>query len=283
MKKVRVKTGKLKQIAIVLWCDQDQEIKDLYYYSLRSGIVEEAKILGYESQLYYDGDPFNFKNISGIVAIGHRQYSRARLNELQQANKPLVFVDADTLNEGYPCVISDFHTSIKTVIDHFLKHQQTSIGMLAGELAEQYDKSNLADFRFQDYKRYLTSLDLFDLDKVYVGKFTPDSGYAAMKKAIAKGQLPQALVVANDAMAIGALKALREKQLKVPEDLSIISFNDTTAAEFANPSLSSVRVNTNDMGKMGMQVLQTIIENEFEDPFKVVLPTKLILRESSLN
>ena len=69
----------------------------------------------------------------------------------------------------------------------------------------------------------------------------------------------------------------------IPEDVSIISFNDTTAAEFANPSLSSVHVDTHEMGRMGMNVLQNNINDDFKQAYKVTLKTKLILRESSLN
>ncbi|OXC23911.1 hypothetical protein AYP82_05540 [Lactobacillus crispatus] len=84
-------------------------------------------------------------------------------------------------------------------------------------------------------------------------------------------------------MAIGALKALREANILIPNDVSVISFNDTTAAKFANPALSSVHVDTHVMGTMGKQVLQQVITNEKVTPYKVVFKTSLVLRESSLN
>ena len=65
--------------------------------------------------------------------------------------------------------------------------------------------------------------------------------------------------------------------------MSVISFNDTTAAKFANPALSSVHVDTHAMGAMGMQVLQQILNSDQMTPYKVVFKTTLILRESSLN
>lgn len=169
------------------------------------------------------------------------------------------------------------------MIDHFLNHGQTKIGMLAGDLYDNFDKDNLIDFRFQGYKKYMLSKKLYDVNNVYVGKFTPDSGYLATQKMIRDNNIPTALVISNEAMAIGALKAFREANIKVPEDVSIISFNDTTAAEFANPSLSSVHVNTQEMGRAGMKILQDLLSDDVKVPYKIVMDTNLVLRESSVN
>lgn len=276
---------KLKKIGVVLWCDAVQEIKDLYYYSIRNGIENGASLQNYQSQVIYDGQSLELlADCVGIIVIGYQQYSQKRLQAIFSYKKPMIFVDADTLDPGYSCVVPDFHACTRQVIDHFLKRGQKDIGMLAGDLSSNYDKENLIDFRFQDFKNYLTQLGLFNLDNVFVGQFTPESGYNALNDALDKNKkLPQALVVANDAMAIGALKALRQHHLRVPEDVSLISFNDTTAAEFANPALSSVHVDTNEMGKLSVCVLENIIENDFKEAFKTVVKTKVILRESSIN
>ncbi|WP_297815289.1 LacI family DNA-binding transcriptional regulator [uncultured Lactobacillus sp.] len=276
---------RLKKIGVVLWCDADQEIKDLYYYSIRNGIQQAGAALNYETIIVYDRDSLaGLADCVGIIVIGHQQYSKKRLDEIKSYQKTMIFVDENTLDQGYSCIVSDFHACMKEIIDHFLEHNQKKIGMLAGDLASDYDKNNLIDFRFQDFKSYMTQLGLFNLDNVFVGKFTPESGYQAIKEVLDQGvKLPQALVVANDAMAIGALKVLRENNIKVPEDVSLISFNDTTAAEFANPALSSVHVDTNEMGKLAVCVLQNLIDNDFKEPFKVVVNTKVILRESSIN
>ena len=276
---------KAKSIAIVLWSDQSQEIKDLYYYSIRTGIEDQAASLGYNTKIYYVTDELtDIDKQVGIIVIGHRQYSKSRLSEIEKTNKPLVFIDADTLANDHFCVVSDFHTSIREVINHFLDQNQRKIGMLAGDLSDVYDKENLVDFRFYDYKNYMKELGLYDPEKVIVGKFTPETGYEAIKKYLQPGkEIPEDLVVANDAMAIGALKAFREENIKVPEDISLISFNDTTAAEFSNPSLSSVHVDTNEMGRLGMNVLQNILTEDMKEVYKITLKTKLILRESSIN
>lgn len=280
-----IRRKKNKVIAVILWYRPEQEIKDTYYYSIRNGIEQQARTFGYTVQNFYHGDNLDaIQKAEGIIVVGSNQYTSDELKKIKSFKKQVVFVGRDTLNEDDCCVVSDFHPSIKEIIDHFMAKGQKDIGMLAGDLYDDYDKDNLIDFRFQDFKAYATKLGIFDLNKIFVGKFTPETGYEAIKKALAAGiKMPAGLVAANDAMAIGALKALREADIKVPEDVSIISFNDTTAAQFANPSLSSVHVATHEMGSMGMRILQDLLVNNQQTPYKVVLKTKLILRESSLN
>lgn len=284
-KGTRKKRSKNKFIAVVLWYRPEQEIKDTYYYSIRLGINEQARIYGYTTRVFYQGDAWtDLVKAEGIIVIGSNQLTAIQLKEIKSFRRPLVFVGRNTLAEGYCCVYSDFHLSIKDIVDHFIKMGQKDIGMLVGDLNDDYDKENLIDFRFQDFEFYARKLGLFDLSKIFVGKFTPESGYDVVKKAIDLGKkMPAGLIVANDAMAIGVLKALREANLSVPNDVSVISFNDTTAAKFANPALSSVHVDTHAMGAMGIQVLQQILNSDQMTPYKVVFKTTLILRESSLN
>lgn len=284
-KGVRKKRSQNKFIAIVLWYRPEQEIKDTYYYSIRMGINEQARAYGYATKVFYQGDAWaNLAKAEGIIVVGSNQFTDTQLKKIKDFKQPLVFVGRNALAEGYCCVYSDFHLSVKDIVDHFIKMGQKDIGMLAGDLDDDYDKENLIDFRFQDFEFYARKLGLFDLSKIFVGKFTPESGYEAIKMAIDAGEkMPVGLIVANDAMALGALKALRKANISVPNDVSVISFNDTTAAKFANPALSSVHVDTHAMGVMGMQALQQVLNNDQMTPYKVVFKTNLILRESSLN
>lgn len=274
-----------KLIALILWYSPEQEIKDTFYFSIRSGIKEEAQLLGYQVTTIYRGDALNeLVRVEGVIVVGFNQYTKKRLQEIAAYHKPIVFVAGDALTKGYCSVIPDFHASIAQIVTHFRRHGQKTIGMLAGDLRKNFDPQQLIDFRFQDFKRNYAASGLYDPHFIYVGSFTPESGYQAIKQAIAKHQkLPQGLIVANDAMAIGALKALREASLRIPQDISIISFNDTSAAEFANPSLSSVHVDTHEMGQLGVKVLRDQINDDLKTPFRLMLKTKLILRESSIN
>src|SRR5699024_8922841 len=217
------------------------------------GINEQARIVSYDTKVFYQSDAWlDLTKAEGIIVIGSNQFTDHQLKKLKAFKRQLVFVGRNTLAEGYCCVYSDFHLSVKEIVDHFIKMGQKDIGMLAGELNDEDDNEDLIDFRFQDFEFYARKLGLFDSSKIFVGKFTSESGYEVIKQAIeADKKIPDGLIVANDAMAIGALKALREANILIRNDVSVISFNYTHAAKFANDALSSLPVNTYVFGTVG--------------------------------
>ena len=85
--------------------------------------------------------------------------------------------------------------------------------------------------------------------RIIEANFSVESGYQAVKKYLKTNeQIPDALFAANDALAIGALKAIQETGLAVPEDISVMGFNDVSVAKYVTPSLSTVKVYTEWMG-----------------------------------
>ena len=84
-------------------------------------------------------------------------------------------------------------------------------------------------------------------------------------------------------MAIGAVKAFQEAGIQIPDQLSLISFNDTSVAQYAFPTLSTVSVNTNQLGQLAVKVIADLQENGQREPYKITLQSKLILRDSSIN
>jgi LacI family transcriptional regulator len=81
-------------------------------------------------------------------------------------------------------------------------------------------------------------------------------------------------------MAIGAIRASHELGIKIPHDISIVSFNDVEMARFTQPALTTVKVHTEEMGKIAVKLLVDRLEGR-EIPIKTVIPTNLIIRESS--
>jgi len=104
--------------------------------------------------------------------------------------------------------------------------------------------------------------------------------YNMMKKAIDKGDIPTVFFVASDSMAMGVMQALYESNLKVPQDVGIVSFNDIHTSKYLIPPLSTVRVHTEFMGATAVVLLLERIRENREIPKKVVIPTELIIRES---
>lgn len=283
-KKTNKRSKSSHRIAIIEWYTEQEELDDLYYYSIRLGAEKRAQELGYEIIRIFNNDSMaQLENIDGIVAIG--KFSPDKIKELEAYSDNLVFVDSDTLNYGHSCVTTDFENSVINVIDYFINNGLKKIGMIAGQETSSDKSTLLSDPRLNTFKSYLQQLKLYDPNLIEIGSFSSEAGYKIMKKFIIElgDNLPQAFFAANDALASGALRALQEAKIPVPESVSLISFNDTSLAKYMYPKLSTVTVFTEEMGKQAIQILEQSFQKDSSSvPYMVKLATRLTIRESSL-
>ena len=279
------KIGNLKkekhQVAIIQWVSEEDELDDLYYYNIRLGIETRAHELDYEMLRYFNDIPFSLaEEVIGILCIG--KFSREQITELESLRKTLVFVDSDTLSQGHPCVTTDFQNAVHTALSYLTEQGCKSIGLLTGQEKTTDSTEIVPEPRLRSYRNYCIEKSIYDPLLVLSGNFTVQSGYELLASKIASGTpLPDAYFAASDSLAIGALRALQENGIKVPEDIQIISFNDTSLAKQVYPPLSSVTVYTEEMGRTAMDVLNKQVLAPREIPTLTMLGTKLTLREST--
>ena len=270
-------------LAIIQWYSEAEELDDLYYYSIRISIEQRAMEMGYQlHRSFNDLDNPRLKEADGIIAIG--KFSQKQIQTLASMQHHLVFVDNDTLDDGFSCVTTDFNRSVIRVIDHFLAQNIRDIGLIAGEEATADHKVPLIDPRFRTFKQYLTDLKLYQARNIFIGPFTSQAGYQLMKTAISElgDKLPPAFFIASDALAVGALRALQEAQIAVPERVQLISFNGTSITKQVYPTLSSITVFTEEMGIQAIELLDNMMKKaEDFHPRMIKLSTQLTLRDSS--
>jgi len=281
-----LKTGeshKLKQkIAIIQWVSEQGELEDLYYYQIRLGIEKRAQELDYEILRYFNDQPFTLsEEVIGILCIG--KFSQTQIASFEEYQKPLVFLDSDTLALGHTCVITDFYNAVKQVIDFFTGKGFDKIGILSGIEVTTDQEELIQDKRLENYKAYMQEKGIYHEDLVFQGSFSAQSGYDLMKEAIETlgDNLPTAFFASSDSLAIGALRALQEAAIPLPERVSLISFNDTILTKQVFPPLSSITVYTEEMGRTGMDILNKEVLHGRKVPSLTMLGTRLTLREST--
>jgi LacI family transcriptional regulator len=116
---------------------------------------------------------------------------------------------------------------------------------------------------------------------VVPGDFSESAGYAAAQQLLDSPDHPTAIFACNDAMAIGALGALRDAGLKVPEDMAVAGFDDIPIARYVSPPLTTVRVSIARLGQRATERLFEAIESaDRHEPVQEVLPTELVIRRS---
>jgi DNA-binding LacI/PurR family transcriptional regulator len=118
-----------------------------------------------------------------------------------------------------------------------------------------------------------------DPELVEFADWSGDGGYAAMRKLL--HHQPTAVVVASDTMAIGALRAISDSGLSVPDDLAVVGFDDLPASERSSPPLTTLRQPISQIGETLIEILLDQIDTEAREPVRKLIATELIIRESS--
>jgi len=139
----------------------------------------------------------------------------------------------------------------------------------------------LSKDRLEGYKKACEENNIqIDQHLIEEGDFTVESGYKIMKRFLLTSEKPTAVFAANDEMAVGAIKAVKEGGYNVPADISVIGFDDIPLCRLVDPQLSTISQPTYEIGKQAMEMLLDIIEDKSLEEKRVILPHKLIIRES---
>lgn len=113
------------------------------------------------------------------------------------------------------------------------------------------------------------------------GKYTYESGFRAGQKLFEAGNPPTAVFVSSDQMALGVYEALRQRGLRVPDDVSVVGFDDLPEARWSSPPLTTVRQPLADMGRMAVRIIQRIVRDENIESSRIELATRLVVRDST--
>jgi LacI family transcriptional regulator len=165
-------------------------------------------------------------------------------------------------------------TGAHTAVTHLVRLGRRRIGLITGPSG-----SLAAEDRKRGYLNALLERRVpVDEDLIIHGDFTENSSYEAMQRLLPHE--PDAVFVASDSMALGALRALRNAGKRVPEEVAVVGFDDMPQAATANPPLTTVRQPIQRAGALAVEMLIDILENGVDPPRRIILPTELVIRDS---
>ncbi|HKZ69106.1 MAG TPA: substrate-binding domain-containing protein, partial [Anaerolineales bacterium] len=193
---------------------------------------------------------------------------------LIEGDVPFILVGRHPTNDRVNYIDVDNRNSSRDIVTHLIRLGRRRVATIAGP------KNLIAGAdRLQGYYDAFRARNLtVDSDLVVEGDFSESGGYAAMQRLLLR-QL-DAVFVASDTMAIGALRALREAGKQVPDDIAVVSFDDMPFAARADPPLTTVRQPIIRMGAMAAETLIDIIESSDTNPRRILVPTELVMRAS---
>ncbi|WP_288474329.1 LacI family DNA-binding transcriptional regulator [uncultured Pantoea sp.] len=178
------------------------------------------------------------------------------------------------INQSY-CIFSDQHASSAAAVNHLLAQGHREIAFITGSLDSPTGVERLSGYRAALAAQGIDA----DPDRIVTGKWTAQSGMAAIDTLLARGVSFSALVASNDEMAIGAIKRLTECRITVPDQVSVIGFDDIPLAPYITPSLSSMKLPVTDMIDETIHRLLTMLDGGDWHP-PAPFTASLMLRDS---
>lgn len=261
------------------------DISDMFYARIIKGVEETLSKHGYYLNLYSTrADPerehqvFDFLNmgiVDGIIIMAYH-IEKNFIDRILETNLPIVFIDYPHRNDRIYSVLVDNEEGGFQATEYLISLGHKKIAFIHGS-KDAWDS-------FARFNGYLKALEKYNIPfnerLVKRGDFTKEGGYKAVKELLESREEFSAIFSANDHMAFGAIKALREKGLKVPRDISIIGFDNIEASALSNPPLTTIMQPTVQVGRNSAEILIKILLGNPPGKKQYLLKTRLIERES---
>lgn len=215
------------------------------------------------------------RNVDGTVLMGMPRTDPG-IDELIKSKIPSVFIDIDIVGRHTSYVISDNVEGAKKAVDYLYSLGHEKIGMVMGQWTTKPAQDRLIGFQ---QKKEELKLDNNN-DWIIETEFSEKGGFDAMTKLLSLKDIPTAVFCQSDEMAIGAMKAIKKQGYKVPDDFSIIGFDDIEISKYIRPAITTIRQDKMEMGEKAAELLLKIMAGDNESHFPVIMPVSLIERES---
>jgi LacI family transcriptional regulator len=211
------------------------------------------------------------------VALMTSELDQGLIDELARSHVPVVFLDIGSAGVCMSNIVVDYETGIGEAINHLVWLGHRRIAYIGGPNGLRSAAKRLEAFR--DSVGY----HLADAapPEIYEGDFRLEGGRRIAREILSRSELPTAIVVANDMMALGVMQELHERAFHVPNDISIIGFDDIAFATLCNPPLTTVRLPRDDLGLATVEALMATIEHPKRQGVEINIPTYLVLRDST--
>ncbi len=264
-----------------------EQLDDPYYLYLKSFVEEECAARKMAMRpLRQTADGFAYEEetpLDGIIAIGI--FTRGQIASLRALSDNVVFLDSSPDELHSDSVVINFRLGIETALSHLFSIGHTRLGFIGPAKKLDDWKQPAPEVRRALFIRYMRQRGAYDARYLLTAPMNAAETAARLRAHIQKGApLPTAYLTANEENAIGAVRALRESGLRVPEDVSIISFNDTPLSELIEPPLTSISTHLREMCATAVRlVIERAPARGREQrtlPQKVVIPPTLVVRDS---
>jgi LacI family transcriptional regulator, galactose operon repressor len=274
--------GRSRVLGLVIPMGVSALFTDPYFPLLIQGIASACNEHDYSVMLWLADPEYERRTISQIlsgglidgVIVASALMDDAVCEALRQDRKPFILIGRDPTDAGISYVDVDNVSSAREMVAHLLRLGYRQVATISGPEGMIVGLDRLHGYQLALKDRGLRP----DPDLIVASDFTEAGGYAAMERLLPFK--PDAVFAASDAMAIGALRAIRDAGLKVPDDVAVAGFDDMPFAARADPPLTTVRQPISRCGSAAVETLIDLVAHPNSPPRRIILPTELVIRAS---
>jgi LacI family transcriptional regulator len=218
----------------------------------------------------------NRKSYDGIIVMSQSSSDQPFIEYASEREIPLVVLNREIEHVQVMNLIPDDQSGAYRIVEYLIRQGHRNIAIIEGK--ENF-KSTQA--RLDGYNEAMTYYQVpLREDYKVQGNYDLESGYTAMNSLLKLEARPTAVFCCNDDMALGAIKAIHEKQLSVPGDISVVGFDDHIFSGFMTPALTTVRRPIEEISREGAAKLLSFIETKQIEKEKILFRTELVIRDS---
>ncbi|WP_059172577.1 LacI family DNA-binding transcriptional regulator [Bacillus sp. FJAT-27445] len=262
-----------------------ESAKDQIIFSILSGVNDSVSEKNYDLILFNTDTSkqrektysqlCRERRVDGVIIQGIKT-DDPYLKEVVESDIPCVLIDIPVHSENVGYVTADNVTGARKAVEHLISLGHKNIAMLNG-----HGKAFVSQKRLEGYMEALKNHGLpANQDWICNGRFEEEKAFEEAKKLLLNQKDITAIFCASDLMALGVLKAAKGLGLRVPEDLSVVGYDDIILASYSDPSLTTVSQNFFQLGYQAAHLLVNMLEGRSE-PQIVMMPTKLVTRGSA--
>lgn len=265
------------------------DISNPFFSSIAQSVERSARKLGYSVLISDTGENteiesqtikiFMERKVDGLI-ISPVGQNLEHITTLKKSNVPMVLIDRYFPDLNIPFVTSDNFNGALNAVSHLIENGHKRIACIQGLSNTMPNIERVRGYR-EAFKKYGLEID----ETMIVGdSFGEENGYIETKILLKKSLIPTAIFAVSNLISLGALRALNEESLNVPNDVSIISFDDQPYSNFLAAPMTCVTQQSSEIGFIATKILIDQIESKrvFESN-GIFLPTKLIIRKSVNN
>lgn len=209
------------------------------------------------------------------VAVMTSQLGPEQIAELAESETPVILLDCPPVRRGRSNVKIDYTQGAREAIGHLRSLGHREIAVVSGPRDRVSANAYTAALAEAAHEMTICVREVIE------GNNRPESGIAAVRQLLDGGRMPGAIVCGNDQMAFGAMRAVFEAGLRMPEDVSIVGADDIAFARFSHPPLTTVRIPRDELGKMAFDALQRMVKSKRRAGAESVVASHLVIRQST--